>query len=586
MSSPGNILEVMKGIKLGSTFKDSERNAFVQLLLKDIRGQIENTLPVIYLVRPREIIENQLKGILTLNASNDPKLAEKYISYIVTKDGTKLKPGEEDFQKELHTIFVKFQTSSNMDVFTQRLLEKLRAAIGLKKIDINTLGKKASELVQVLENAQSSINVVFSLGQPQDISELQGAVSNDIERLGRTFKEWLRANTPSEFVDVSSFLNNFNEKEDLLFLGGTFKSARGGTVNDTCQKYFIEELQSRGVYALPTFGIGAFTAAGHTGAVSRDGNTGILQEGEILGINTPLKQEIQFLAELNGKSLTDKHLAPFILDTDHAKLSLDFKKEVNPAIKNLLKLNFSFVITQEQAANQILGQVEKSSGNRIALQVLGRAKKLAEEEFKKALLRESIKSGMIVRNSPNILELIGVLLANTIRTGKTKAKPADTAKLSKAASKSNKVTSGRLVKSAKKGTKVTIPKSQKNTNTIPMQNKGDTALVPINALSLMNLINTHLQDVVSANMGDGSSKNILNYRTGRLAGSAKVESLSYSKEGMITAFYSYMKNPYATFSAGGKQSRPVSRDPKLLIGKSIREIAQRIVSNKLRAVAL
>jgi predicted HAD superfamily phosphohydrolase YqeG len=98
-----------------------------------------------------------------------------------------------------------------------------------------------------------------------------------------------------------------------------------------------------------------------------------------------MKQEVQFLAELNGKSLTDRHLAPFILDTEHANLSLDFKKEVNPAIKNLLKLNFSFVITQNQTANQILGQVEKSAGNRIALQVLGRAKKEAEEEFKKAI---------------------------------------------------------------------------------------------------------------------------------------------------------------------------------------------------------
>jgi hypothetical protein len=473
-----------------------------------------------------------------------------------------------------------------MSIFTQRLLEKLRSAIGLKKIDINTLGNKASELVQILENAQSSINVVFSLGQPQDIAELQGAVSSDIERLGRMFKEWLRANTPAEFIDVSSFLNNFNEKEEILFLGGTFKSARGGIVNETCQKYFIEELKSKGVHALPTFGIGAFTAAGHTGAVSRDGNTGILQEGEILGINTPLKQEIQFLAELNGKSLTNKHLAPFILDTDHAKLSLDFKKEVNPTVKALLKLNFSFVITQEQAANMILGQVEKSSGNRIALQVLGRAKKQAEEEFKKALLQESLKSGMIVRNSPNILELIGILLANTTKTGKTKARPADMASLSKDAVKSNKLTSDRLVKGAKKGNKATIRKSGKTSTTIPMRNMGDVTVAPINLVGLMNLINTHLQDVVSANMGDGNSKSTLNYRTGRLASSAKVEKLSYSKEGMITAFYNYMKNPYATFSTGGKQSRPTSRDPKLLIAKSIREIAQQVVANKLRAVSV
>jgi hypothetical protein len=252
----------MKGIKLGGAFKDSERNAFVQLLLKDIRGQIENTLPVIYLVRPREIVENQLNGILNLNSSNDPKLAEKYISHIVLSNGTELKPGDQNFKIELHKIFTNFQNSSNMSIFTQRLLEKLRSAIGLKKIDINTLGNKASELVQILENAQSSINVVFSLGQPQDIAELQGAVSSDIERLGRMFKEWLRANTPAEFIDVSSFLNNFNEKEEILFLGGTFKSARGGIVNETCQKYFIEELKSNrvGDYATVAEAIGKFGA--------------------------------------------------------------------------------------------------------------------------------------------------------------------------------------------------------------------------------------------------------------------------------------------------------------------------------------
>jgi hypothetical protein len=85
-------------------------------------------------------------------------------------------------------------------------------------------------------------------------------------------------------------------------------------------------------------------------------------------------------------------------------------------------------------------------------------------------------------------------------------------------------------------------------------------------------------------MGDGSRKDILNYRTGRLAGSAKVESLSQSREGMITAFYSYMKNPYATFSQGGRQQNPKSRDPKLLIGTSIKEIAAQQVTNRLRAV--
>lgn len=115
---------------------------------------------------------------------------------------------------------------------------------------------------------------------------------------------------------------------------------------------------------------------------------------------------------------------------------------------------------------------------------------------------------------------------------------------------------------------------------------GQGVKLALNLSNLQNLINSQLQDVISANMGDGNRRDILNYRTGRLASSAKVERLSESREGMITAFYTYMKNPYATFSQGGKQSSPGTRDPKLLIAKSIREIAQQQVANRMRAVAL
>ena len=108
----------------------------------------------------------------------------------------------------------------------------------------------------------------------------------------------------------------------------------------------------------------------------------------------------------------------------------------------------------------------------------------------------------------------------------------------------------------------------------------------VNLTSLQSLINSHLQNVISANMGDGSSKRILNYRTGRFAGSAKVETMSQSRQGMITAFYSYMKNPYQTFEPGFKQGSPNTRDPKLLISQSIREIAATRVGNQLRAQAL
>lgn len=105
-------------------------------------------------------------------------------------------------------------------------------------------------------------------------------------------------------------------------------------------------------------------------------------------------------------------------------------------------------------------------------------------------------------------------------------------------------------------------------------------------INLQSIINQMLYQTIKSNMGDGSRKDVLNYRTGRFAKSVKVERLSKSKADMITAFYSYMKNPYATFSQGGKQEYPKSRDPKLLISKSIRDIVSKQVASRLRAVAL
>jgi hypothetical protein len=105
-----------------------------------------------------------------------------------------------------------------------------------------------------------------------------------------------------------------------------------------------------------------------------------------------------------------------------------------------------------------------------------------------------------------------------------------------------------------------------------------------NLASLQSLLDAQLVQRVKDNMGNGSRRDVLNLRSGRLAESAQVERLSESRAGMITAFYSYMKNPYATFSQGGRQQSPRSRDPKSLISKSIREIAATQVGLRLRAV--
>lgn len=102
--------------------------------------------------------------------------------------------------------------------------------------------------------------------------------------------------------------------------------------------------------------------------------------------------------------------------------------------------------------------------------------------------------------------------------------------------------------------------------------------------NLTNLINTALHDQIKRNMGTGNSKTVLNYRTGRFARSVEVERITQSREGMLTAFYNYMKYPYQTFQKGFAQGHIASRDPKLLISKSIREIAANLVKNKMRSV--
>jgi hypothetical protein len=194
------------------------------------------------------------------------------------------------------------------------------------------------------------------------------------------------------------------------------------------------------------------------------------------------------------------------------------------------------------------------------------------------------------QGSPSIVESIELNIRNILKTGKTL--PAVVTKLSKSNKKSSK---DKQLEEVNKTLKKVSSALQKAKTEINKQNKLSgkatstsikTASTSRSLTSLQSLINQHLQNVISANMGSGTEKRILNYRTGRFAESAKVESMSQSRQGMITAFYRYMKNPYQTFEPGFRQGSPKTRDPKLLISQSIREIAATRVGNQLRAQAL
>lgn len=101
--------------------------------------------------------------------------------------------------------------------------------------------------------------------------------------------------------------------------------------------------------------------------------------------------------------------------------------------------------------------------------------------------------------------------------------------------------------------------------------------------NLKSILNTRITEQVKINMGKGSAKSILNYRSGRFANSVVIKDVKLSRDGKLEAFYDYMKYPYQTFEPGFKQGFPESRDPKLLISKSIRQIATDVVKNRLKA---
>lgn len=373
--------------------------------------------------------------------------------------------------------------------------------------------------------------------------------------------------------DASSIVDNLG-KNAYVVIAPTFNSAvekvnagLNKSLREAFSKTYDIDLKpySASASMQNRFTIGDFINAGHTAAF--DVNS------KLIGINMPLAQERQFLLSGSQKSEgLELAIADLYLDANY---DIKFKQNFTEKAGKMLDMQFSFVVTMPSAFNtntlrtQELSRIKAYIGDTILPTIAEQAK----NKFKGGLLDDaSLNTGA----SPSLSEYINSLLVENLKGNKS-PRVVNTS----TASAKGKVKTHALVKSNAKATV-----KAKSGGLKVDAGKADTTQDIVNLFSLTNIINSQLQDVISANMGDGSSRNILNYRTGRFASTIKVERLTTSREGMLTAFYSYMKNPYATFSAGGRQSKPASRDPKLLISKSIREIAQQVVSNKLRAVSI
>lgn len=205
-------------------------------------------------------------------------------------------------------------------------------------------------------------------------------------------------------------------------------------------------------------------------------------------------------------------------------------------------------------------------------------------EDAEAVIRNSPGLGQALietEGSPSFVQMIADNLASIIQTGKGENKTyvGKTTEIGRKTTKVVKTNNSAKISKLKK-----VLGDLQNTPTTPTVVKEVSLQSATDLTTLLNLLNNNIRAAIVKNMGTGSDTKVLNYRTGRFADSVKIERLTQSREGMITAFYSYMRNPYATFSAGGQQQYPISRDPKLLIAKSIRDIATENIKNKIRAV--
>jgi len=218
-----------------------------------------------------------------------------------------------------------------------------------------------------------------------------------------------------------------------------------------------------------------------------------------------------------------------------------FKKDFD---KFLLSVNANIVIIQDRLENQYF------YGNQIEGQIEAEiTRELKKLNFSNNLLQEI--------HSRAVASLTGV-------------KTPDTKKVVQA----KDITLANRVKVTSKTTKT------KTTPFVP----NSMSRIRTSSINLLAILQAGINKQVAKNMGQGNEHRVLNYRTGRFAESVQVQRLSESRQGMITAFYSYMRNPYGTFSEGGRQQLPKSRDPKLLISKSVRELAAPIVGARMRAV--
>ena len=530
------LLDLISGSALAGANTKIQRSALykdfdvAKLESKKLRDLIDSNLPTFYIVDLNTIVNELGNGL-----------------------------GMSNFRENEDYVKAQFPTKKELNDF---LLKVLKAAVTkLPKKDFmttyNKVVKEYNKLIDTLANRSSYIGY-------RNATTKFGA---DMRRILKTEGVYIASDGPNIVANLTP--------EAIVVIGPTFNAAVEAVnklINTELRAAFAKtyDINLKEYNADPKnrFTIGDFINAGHTAAYS--------EKGGLLGVNMPFAQERKFLLAGTEKAGgIDAAIADLYLDADYA---IKFNQNYTETATNLLDMQFSFVISMPAKYNtatlrtQELQRIKEYIGNTVVPDIVEQAKK----KFTGGLLEDVVKN---TSASPTLPEFLKSAIIDGIKGKPTKKVVKSSTAKSKGTVKTHVILKDPQPTTIQGKSGGTTLNSQKLTYS-------ESGIHDFSLTSLKNLIIDRLFETIKANMGTGDRKDVLNYRTGRFAKSVKLERLSESRQGMITAFYSYMKNPYATFSDGGKQQFPRSRDPKLLISRSIREIAAEQVSNRLRAVSI
>lgn len=366
------------------------------------------------------------------------------------------------------------------------------------------------------------------------------------------------------------YLENQSNENRVALLYSDFAALTQSFTRDLNSVFQSEKLEATSIKS-----IGQVLQYGHTATVYFDKDRNISQ----VQINTPKVLNIIFdvLNSTTGDAIQAQAATTgFVNEIQKEQDYIEIDKQFGENFaKMFIRIGGNVVRFENSIVNSVRGSVlerRQVTDTKIdSLQALADSIKSANTKVAKDIAKGIIKA----KSSNSLLEHIANIIGNTIQGIKTR----------RVNSTSSAKTERRTTVKKQSITGITSGKKPGKFKKVPVKKHvpivGDIKDI---TAGLQLLLDNNLVKTVKQNMGTGNRTDVLNLRSGRFADSVRVERLTQSRDGMITAYYNYMRNPYATFSEGGKQSRPRSRDPKLLISKSIRELAAQAMITRLRAV--